>query len=77
MLVDVFFKTGNEEISKTQYLGRLEINDSVLKGLTEDKKNSIIKGVIVNSMSNNIDWTPVSEDGKNIGYEKIDDSKLN
>jgi len=63
MFVDIFFKRKLKDTSKIQYLGRLEIFDSTLKGLEENEKTDVIEAIISMSlMTNNIEWTPVSED---------------
>ena len=61
MLIDIFYKNVSEGISRTVYLGRLEVEKNILKNLNEKDKNDVIQGMILVSLSTNIEWTPVSE----------------
>lgn len=80
MLVDVFYKNETDEVTRTVWLGVIEVEDSAIETLQDDEKKVLIESAIASAISNNIEWTPVSEivDGqKNIEVEFKHGNKLN
>lgn len=70
MKVDIFFKNKVNDISKTFYLGTLEIANNLLEELSEDQREDFIQGMILTSLSDNIEWIPISEDsGEKIKHD--------
>lgn len=80
MLLDIFFATESDKLQakRTQWLGYLEIHESLLEGLTVNEKDELIKAVIVSSITNNIEWAPVPNEYEQHELEvfKIDENQL-